>query len=75
MRDLCLIITQLLDHIPEERNYLRTELKNIQQNILYSAPEQLQYRWNEVGDILNRHIFTIEEDWQRQILNIFNKIN
>ena len=74
MRDLCEVIDQMLEVIPEEEMKLREALIDHKESIEISPPEMMLIQWNEVGDTLYHYVFSDfypEIKWQAQIEKIW----
>lgn len=70
MRNLNMVIGQMLEHIPE-RSYLANHLRYIQKSIIYTAPEAQGVRWEQTATLLG-DIIPPEEIWQLKVLSIFS---
>jgi len=75
MRDLCKIIDAIIKEIPTwySHDYALccNLLEDRKESVMYTAPESMGYRWQEVGTILRTHIGKPDADWKRKIQDIF----
>ena len=75
-RSVMHIIPQLLEIIPENENEkdLINDIKEFEKNLWNQAPEALRSSsfWIPLGNILNKHIHSIDTDWKMKLLKIFN---
>jgi hypothetical protein len=72
----CAIVTieQLLNVIPEEELCLKNILNDYKKSLWNKAPEVRRSSgcWLPLKNILEQHITDLEDDWKKQLLNIFN---
>lgn len=80
MRDLATVIKKMIDSIPTDKTdvILRTrlvvDLNSHLDSIMYSAPELMGMRWNNVADTLRDHIPRDKEMWtiwQKKVVEIW----
>jgi hypothetical protein len=70
MRNLATVIDMMLRLIPIEEEQLRSDLKRVQTNLIYSAPKTAGSQWSEVEEILkNRFGSDPSEKWQFIVLS------
>ena len=72
MRDLSIVIDQLLEAIPESYDSLRRKLISTQTKLRYAAPETFGYHWLIVAKALETHTLDNEENWVVKSEQIFN---
>lgn len=72
MRDLSIVINQLLEVIPSAELVLRDRLLSAQLKLRYAAPETFHYHWSVVAWVL--HVNTLDRDdpWIKVTQSIFN---
>ena len=68
------IIDQLLHVIPDEELYLKNILTDYKISLWNKALEVKRSRecWLPLKNILEQHITNLEDDWKKQLFNIFN---
>lgn len=67
MRDICKVIEQLKDVIPEERVNLRVRLDGISKGAIYHAPECRQQHWIDLSLLLKSQIGDADCEWKRTV--------
>lgn len=72
MRNLYIVIDQLLEVIPLSEESLRARLTSVQTKIMYAAPETLSYHWSVIAWILEVNTLDKTEDWVKVTRQIFN---
>lgn len=72
MRNLYIVIDQLLEAAPLSEESLRARLTSVQTKIMYAAPETLGYHWRAVAWILETHTVDNSSDWVKVTRRIFN---
>lgn len=72
MRDLTVIIEQMLSVIPEDEDDFRGSLEAVKTSALYTAPEAVTFRWVEAADIVNEYLpYPPDKEWERACVQIF----
>jgi hypothetical protein len=73
-RDIFEIIVKILEVIPKDQEKLITSLNKYFDKLEFMPPEYLfgYYSWGPLGDILNKNIPEVKEDWQIKIRDIIN---
>jgi hypothetical protein len=73
-RDIFEIIVKILEVIPKDQEKLITSLNKYFDKLEFMPPEYLfgYYSWGPLGDILNKNIPIIKEEWQIKIRDIIN---
>lgn len=81
MRMIYNVIDRILPLIPEDipqpngvtYGYvdLREKLKQVRENSLYKAPEQMPEYFQAVANLLNHHLGKPDTEWKQKIVNIF----
>lgn len=71
MRPLNAVINEMLMHIPEDHRLAR-QLKHIQGDIPYTAPEAMGIRWNQAYNELCHLVPIPKEDWEFKVISIFS---
>ena len=73
-RDIFEVIVKILEVIPKDQEKLITSLNKYFDKLEFMPPEYLfgYYSWGPLGDILNKNIPEVKEDWQIKIRDIIN---
>jgi len=73
-RDIFEIIVKILEVIPKDQEKLITSLNKYFDKLEFMPPEYLfgYYSWGPLGDILNKNIPEVKEEWQIKIRDIIN---
>lgn len=73
MRDLFVVIDQMISHIPNSDINMISSLKSVKGSIPYTPPESMSIRWMDVADILHRYLGDESKlvGWQRTVADIF----
>lgn len=75
MRDLISVITEILAVIPTPEASLREELRKNQSSALYTPPECMGERWQQVARTLAHFIgsdASTFNEWQRKVRDLYN---
>jgi len=73
-RDVYEICNKIMDIIPDSEVELLYQLRKFNDGLWNQAPELRKSAlfWKPLGNILNQNINSIEEDWQKKILKLYN---
>lgn len=68
------VMEELLKTIPVSEVYLRNDIKTYHGSMWNQAPEarKTAYNWVPLQDIMIKHVQSIDEDWQKRAVQIFN---
>ena len=72
MRELNIIIDDMLKVIPKTKKGLIHRLSDIQTSVLFASPEMIPFWWNECADVLNSEISNLNEGWHFKLQEIFS---
>ena len=73
-RDVYDICKQIMDLVPDSEVELLYQLRKFHDGLWNQAPELRvggQF-WRPLGDILNKNIESLDQEWQKKILKLFN---
>ena len=72
-RDVYKICDQIMKIVPDNERELSFDLGKFNDTLWNQAPELRQsvMFWKPFGDILNKHIQTFDEEWQKNVFNVF----
>jgi len=68
MRDLAILLTQMIRNIPSQETRLLNSLNRVLDSLRYAAPEIQPEYWRRVQDILNEALIPAQELWKLQVL-------
>ena len=71
-RYLPIVLTKMIDEVPEEFTRLRMELDSIRSSALYSSPETMLTWWKRTLDVLIDHVPNPKADWELRVRDLFN---
>ena len=74
MRNLAVVVNRIMEKVPNNfanREKLEERLLDRVQSYMYTAPELLWLRWQEVGDILGQELGEPDTVWKQEIVDIF----
>jgi hypothetical protein len=73
-RDVGDVIVNLMKIIPENEENLRHEVAVFYNTLWNQAPElrRSSMFWKPLGEILNSHIYVIDQPWKKTLLETFN---
>jgi hypothetical protein len=76
MRDIIIIIGDILKLIPENEKVFSNSITSMSQSLRHAAPETIGHkrRWQKLGWILTHHITPEDyntKEWCKQIIDIF----
>ena len=72
MRNLMTVIDAMLEIIPSTEEQLILALNSQKTSLMFSAPELINFRWQEVASVLNCNIKVATEEWHYAIGEIFS---
>lgn len=72
MRELNIVIDNMLKVIPQTKKGLINRLNDIQTSVLFASPEMIPFGWNECADVLNSEISNLNETWHFKLQEIFS---
>lgn len=72
MRELNIVIDNMLKVIPQTKKGLINRLNDIQTSVLFASPEMIPFWWNECADVLNSEISNLNETWHFKLQEIFS---
>jgi hypothetical protein len=73
-RDVYDICKQIMDTIPDSEVELLYQLRKFYDTLWNQAPELRRSAmfWKPLGNILNNNIQSLDQDWQKKVLKLFN---
>ena len=73
MRDLAVVLDNMINEIPSSEGDLIDSLMNVRENILYTAPEALWFRFCDVAVELDRFFPNPNalNEWQQKVVKIW----
>jgi hypothetical protein len=71
MRDLHIVIDQMLAEIPQDQKILREDLEQAKSSVLFAAPEMMRHWWSRVAHILARNIQNPQLAWHHKVVKIW----
>tara|TARA_B110000285_G_C14990169_1_gene545907 strand:- start:44 stop:295 length:252 start_codon:yes stop_codon:yes gene_type:complete len=80
MRNIIIIVGDILRLIPENEEVLSKSIKNMSESLVHAAPETIGDKrlWQKLGEILTLYITHEDYDtkeWCKQIIDIFQDPN
>ena len=72
-RDVYAICDQIMKIVPDNERDLLFDLGKFYDSLWNQAPELRMsvMFWKPFGNILNKHIQTFDEEWQKKVFNVF----
>lgn len=72
MRNIFIVIGDLIKAIPHEERYLLAKIDNVLSSIKYTAPELLPERWRQLSEVLEENLpYPPGKEWQKKVFHIF----
>lgn len=72
MRNLPDVINNIIEVIPDSEDQLITELNELKESTMFTAPEAIGRKWEILMLVINYHLqYPPEKDWERKVGNIF----
>lgn len=74
MRNIAIVVDRILQEIPDDwpnKKQLQQRVDDRVQSSLYTAPELMWLRWQEVGEILGEELGEPDTEWKNEIADIF----
>ena len=75
MRNIAEVIDLMIAEIPNNypnKDIFISQLESIKLAAMFTAPEIMSFRWQQVYDVLISKIGEPKEDWQKNIADIFS---
>lgn len=76
MRNVCEVVNNMMDYIPDEHNMFKKELYDLISSIRWASPEKVNssYYWNSISIILSKYITEDDynkNEWCNKVISIF----
>lgn len=71
MRDLCKVIDDILEVVPESYSLFRHDLLALRSSTEFSAPEMMNNWWWEVADCLAFYVEDCDGPWQTEVHRVW----